>query len=78
MINVANMVRLNRFIFLYGPGTNKISNHSMELIKASTVTLTFLASINFCHLGITFANKLNPDQDQQNVGPDLDPNCLTL
>ena len=25
-----------------------------------------------------FANCLDPDQDRQNVGPDLDPNCLTL
>ena len=24
---------------------------------------------------ITFANSLNPDQDQQNVDPDLGPNC---
>ena len=23
-------------------------------------------------------NNLDPDQTQQNVGPDLDPNCLTL
>ena len=29
-----------------------------------------------CHLLITFANSLDPDQGQQNVGPDLDPNCL--
>ena len=27
---------------------------------------------------ITFANSLDPDQAQQNVRPDLDPNCLTL
>ena len=27
---------------------------------------------------MTFANSLDPDQAQQNVGPDLDPNCLTL
>ena len=27
---------------------------------------------------IIFANNLEPDQDRQNVGPDLDPNCLTL
>ena len=27
---------------------------------------------------ITFANSLDPDQAWQNVGPDLDPNCLTL
>ena len=26
---------------------------------------------------INFANSLDPDQAQQNVGPDLDPNCLT-
>ena len=32
---------------------------------------------DFCHLLITFANSLDPDQAIQNVGPDLDPNCLT-
>ena len=26
---------------------------------------------------ITFANSLDPDQARHNVGPDLDPNCLT-
>ena len=30
-----------------------------------------------CHLLITFANSLDPDQAWQNVRPDLDPNCLT-
>ena len=35
-------------------------------------------SLPFCRLLITFANSLDPDQDQQNVGPDLDPNRLTL
>ena len=29
-----------------------------------------------CRLLITFANSLDSDQDQQNVGSDLDPNCL--
>ena len=38
----------------------------------------FPASGDFCRLLITFANSLDPDQAQQNVGPDLDPNCLTL
>ena len=38
----------------------------------------FLASGYFCHLLITYANSLEPDQARQNVGPDLDPNCLTL
>ena len=26
---------------------------------------------------LTFSNSLDPDQARQNVGPDLDPNCLT-
>ena len=38
----------------------------------------FLASGDFCCLLITFTNSLDPDQARQNVGPDLDPNCLTL
>ena len=38
---------------------------------------SFPANGNFCHLLISFANSLDPDQARQNVGPDLDPNCLT-
>ena len=34
-------------------------------------------SSNFCRLLITFVNSLDPDQDRQYVGPDLDSNCLT-
>ena len=41
-------------------------------------TNSFLASGNFCHLLITFANSLDPDQDGSSVGPDLGPNRLTL
>ena len=36
------------------------------------------ASGDFCHLPITIANSLDPDQSQQNVRPDRYPNCLTL
>ena len=43
-----------------------------------SVLHSFLASDNFCCLVITFANSLDPDQDRQNVGPDLDQNSLTL
>ena len=39
---------------------------------------SFPASVNFCRLLITLANSLEPDRARQNVGPDLDPNCLTL
>ena len=35
-------------------------------------------SDDFCRLLINLTNSLDPDQDQQIVGPDLDPNCLTL
>ena len=33
---------------------------------------------DFCHLLITQANSLNPDQARHNVGPDLDSKGLTL
>ena len=39
---------------------------------------SFFASSDFCLLLIIFTNSLDPDQDRQNVGPDIDPNCLTL
>ena len=39
---------------------------------------SFFASGDFCCMLITFANSLDPDQDRHSVGPDLDPNCLTL
>ena len=39
---------------------------------------SFPAVGDFCCLLITFANSLDPDQARQNIGPDLDPNCLTL
>ena len=40
--------------------------------------ISFQASSDFCHLLITYANSLDPDQDRQNVGPDPDQNRLTL
>ena len=48
--------------------------------KENLVFNSFLARLDFCHLLLTvvFANSLDPDQNQQNVGPDLDPNSLTL
>ena len=48
------------------------------VIMAQCFLSSSLASGDFCCLLITFANSLDPDQDRQNVGPDLDPNCLTL
>ena len=51
----------------------------MELLVSILINVNFFhASIDFGLLLITFANSLDPDQDQQNVGPDLDPNSWTL
>ena len=51
---------------------------SQKVVSRSCSVFSSLpASGNFCHLLITFANNLDPDQARQNVWPDLDPNCLT-
>ena len=47
-------------------------------MKTSVQFKTSLNSFLVCSLLITFANSLDPDQDRQNVSPDLNPNCLTL
>ena len=31
-----------------------------------------------CHLLIICVNRVDPNQDRQNIDTDLDPNCLTL
>ena len=38
----------------------------------------FLLVAYLCCRLITFTNSLDPDQARQNVGPNLDANCLTL
>ena len=40
-----------------------------------SLTLSLLA-VTFFRLLITFANSLEPDQDQHITVTDLDPNCL--
>ena len=54
------------------PKLPKIYIFKRYLIKS------FPTSGNFCRLLIIFANSSDPDQARQNVGPDLDPNCLTV
>ena len=56
-------------------GRKKLKNGQTEI---KWTKLTHSPLDEFCHLLITFANSLDPDQVWQNVGPDLDPNCLTL
>ena len=41
------------------------------------LTLSLLATTFSCLL-VMFANSLDPDQDRQNISPDLNPNQLTL
>ena len=51
----------------------------LDLLRLKIFTIKyFLASSDFCRLLLTFAKCLDPDQDRHDVGPDLDPNCLTL
>ena len=51
---------------------------SQKVVSRSCSVFNYLpTSGDFCRLLITFANSLDPDQARQNVGPDLDPICLT-
>ena len=58
--------------------TNSSQGFSQKVVSTScSVFNSSPASGDFCCLLITFANSLDPDQARQNVGPDLDSNCLT-
>ena len=50
-----------------------MDNCDFILLKKRSVSGNYLTP-SFSHLLIIFANSLDPDQDRQNVGPDLDPN----
>ena len=50
-----------------------IVHKSNQALKVESFN-SYLASSDFCRLLIAFANSLDPDQDRQNVSPDLDPN----
>ena len=41
---------------------------NLSLINCFQGFNSSLASCDFCHLLITFANSLDPDQDRQNIG----------
>ena len=49
-------------------------NLNLHFLLHSNFYGILLAGGDFCHLLITFANSSDPDQDRQDVGPDLDPN----
>ena len=51
---------------------------SQKVVSRSCSVFNSLpASYDFCCMLINFVNSLDRDQARQNVGPDLDPNCLT-
>ena len=62
-----------------------VNSHALPIYKKNRIAsllcifeTTIVYSTYLWRLLITFANRLEPDQAWQNVGPDLDPNCLTL
>ena len=57
---------------------NIINLLSAEIAQGVVKLSSFAASGDFCPLLITFAYSLDPDQARQDIGPDLEPNCLTL
>ena len=68
-------------MYLKCPNIYVIHIHVYCIPKLKTIYTSYNslhASGEFCHLPIAFANSSKPDQDQQNVGLDLDPNCLTF
>ena len=56
---------------------NEIDFSQKVVSRSCSVFNTLPARGDFCHLLITLANSLDPDQARRNVRPDLDPNCLT-
>ena len=57
---------------------NDIINEFIKTGETISMRNSFLASGDFFRLLMSFVNSLNPDQDRHLVGPDLDPNRLTL
>ena len=60
-----NEIRKKSFKFC-AANQNWLDNHYIKLFT------------DWCHLLLTFENRLAPNQAWQNVRPDMDPNCLTL
>ena len=58
---------------------NFSQDFSQKVVSTSCIIFNSLpARDDFSWLLITFANSLDPDQARHFVGPNLDPNCLTL
>ena len=53
-------------------------NHVIMFLFSKAGVELFDGLQEFCRLLPILTNSLDPDQDQQNVSPDLDLNCLKL
>ena len=59
----------------FGSGELKMDVNKIKENSDQNLDLAFAGT---CHLLITFANSLEPDQARQYVRHDLDPSCLIL
>ena len=73
-INFVKIVEILNIIGIFVFCTIIIQIHE----HANNIKCIFQLCVYVCCLLITFAISLDPDQARQSVGPDLDPNRLTL
>ena len=85
---MASLVILMQLRYLFYEFQRRIKRHKNYLRVVKNMEARYIQNLDslnpFCASGdfglllITFANNLDPDQDGQNVGPNLDSNGLTL
>ena len=56
-------------------GTSVFSENDTSFVISKN---QLLLALSLLATADNLANTLDPDYERQNVGPDLDPNCLTL
>ena len=78
-VNVLKATETNHLIYCHCGRMTKYWGYFIPKLANVCWTNTYLSmQLLPCSVLITIANRLNPDQAQQKVGPDQDSNCLTL
>ena len=78
-MDIRTNIRGNSFYWMnFTGGQNYVVRKNIPCCGGQIQLNSFPASGDFCCLPITFANSLDLDLARQNVGSELDPNCLTL